>query len=240
MTNSGIDQRIDSMKPAIAYPGVLSQPDHGERGGALLRAVKRVLRAQFGRPSGWIGTLVGRIMVGTPSNLERTEWTVALLDVKPSDRVLEIGFGPGLAIELLASQLPRGFVAGIDHSEVMVRQASKRNAEAIREGRVSLQVGSASAPPAFSQPFDAIFTINSIHFWNEPEQCLAGLRTLLRPGGRVAVTLQPRSHNATDETARIIGEELVATLERAGFSECRLHVRPFKPVAVACVLGVNR
>jgi SAM-dependent methyltransferase len=240
MTSSGLEQRGIAVRPALAYPGLRSQPDHGERGGVVFRALKRFLRAQFGRPTGLLGTLVGRIMVGTPSNLDRSRWTLSLLDVKPADRILEIGFGPGLAVELLAKQVRRGLIAGIDHSEVMVRQASRRNAAAIREGRVVLQAGSASNPPAFPELFDAIFTINSIHFWTDPEQCLAKLRALLRPGGRIAVTIQPRSHNATDATTRAIGEELVATLTRAGFSECRLEVRPSRPVAVACALAVNR
>jgi len=240
MTSGGVEQRVDAMEPALAYPGLRSQPDDGERGGIVLRALKRILRAQFGRPTGWVGTLVGRIMVRTPSNLDRIHWTLSLLDVKPTDRILEIGFGPGMAVELLTRRVPGGFIAGIDHSDVMVRQASRRNAAAIRDGRVVLQVGSASNPPVFPEAFDTIFTINSIHFWNEPQACLAGLRRVLRPGGRIAVTLQPRSHNATDETTRAIGEELVATLERAGFSDCRLEMAPFKPVAVACALGVNR
>jgi ubiquinone/menaquinone biosynthesis C-methylase UbiE len=66
------------------------------------------------------------------SNRQRNLWVVSLLDVQPTDRVLEIGFGPGLAIAELARRATRGHIYGIDHSEVMVRQASKRNAAAIR------------------------------------------------------------------------------------------------------------
>ena len=37
----------------------------------------------------------------------------------------------------------------------------------------------------------------------------AKLRGMLEPGGLIAVTIQPRSRNATDETTNLIGEELV-------------------------------
>ena len=66
--------------------------------------------SQFGRPRGIVGRLVGMILAY--ENRERNEWAVGLLDLKPDDRVLEIGFGPGLAIEQMASIVTRGLVAG--------------------------------------------------------------------------------------------------------------------------------
>jgi trans-aconitate methyltransferase len=53
---------------------------------------------------------------------------------QPADRVLEIGFGPGIAIAELADRATRGHVYGIDHSQVMVQQASQpRGAGANRD-----------------------------------------------------------------------------------------------------------
>jgi ubiquinone/menaquinone biosynthesis C-methylase UbiE len=153
--------------------------------------------------------------------------------------VLEIGFGPGIAIDQAARIATGGFVAGIDHSAVMVRQASRRNAEAIQRGRVALQLGTASAPPAFAEPFDKIFTINSIHFWTDPVECLRKLRKLLKAGGRIAITIQPRSRNATDATTTVIGEEIARKLEEAGFSDCRIEIKNLAPRAVACVLATS-
>ena len=102
--------------------------------------VKRFF-AQFGKPEGFWGIVAGKKMVHARSNRQRNAWTVSLLNIQPEDRVLEIGFGPGLAIEQIARITTKGFVAGIDHSDVMVRMASKRNAKAIREGRVELRLG---------------------------------------------------------------------------------------------------
>ena len=218
------------------YPGLEFQPDSVERG-RTFQMIRRLLRAQFGRPAGLWGHVVGRIMASRPSNRERSQWTISLLDIQRRDRVLEIGFGPGVAVELASRLATDGLVAGIDHSEVMVRQARRRNAAAVRDGKVVLMLGSVSDLLSFDKPFDKVFTINSIHFWTDPVQRLTELRELLRPGGTIAVTLQPRSHNATDETTRTIGREVVANLVRAGFSDCRLEIRHTTPVAVACALG---
>jgi len=201
--------------------------------------VRPLLRAQFGRPSGLLGEIAGRIMARTRSNTERTRWTLSLLDLRADDRVLEIGFGPEIAIELASRVAVNGLVAGVDHSEVMVRHATRRNARAVREGKIVLHLGSAERLPSFDRPFDKIFSINSIHFWEDPVESLRRIRQLLRPGGVVAVTIQPRSRNSTDETTKVIGEELVAKLERAGFSTCRLELRRIGNDAVACALGTN-
>lgn len=223
----------------MKYPGLDHQPGSDEKQSRLFQAIRRVSRTQFGRPTGLLGNVAGFLMARTPSNLERIRWTLSLLDVKPHDRVLEVGFGPGVAIELLSKIATRGFVAGIDHSDEMVRHAARRNAEAVRAGRIVLSQASASAPPAFDEPFDKIFTINSIHFWNEPVECLKNLRKLLRPGGVMAVTLQARTRAATDATTAILGEEIAGKLERAGFSRCEVKIKKTAPVATACVLATN-
>lgn len=231
--------KATSPQSATKYPGLNHQPERDPSAGPLFQAVRRFLRAQFGHPKGALGRVVGKIMERTPSNNERIRWTISLLDVGPRDRLLEVGMGPGIAIKLLSDIAREGLVAGIDHSEVMVRQAIKRNAEAIHNGRVKLQLGSASNLPGFGEPFDKIFTINSIHFWPDPIHCLRELRHLLKPNGLIAVTFQPRSRGATDAIARQIGEEIVTDLQQAGFSHCRLELRKASPVSMACALGSN-
>jgi len=229
----------EEVETSLKYPGLQVQPGCGERPSRLRQSIRKFLRAQFGRPMGFWGCVSGKVMAHTPSNRERIHWVVSLLDIRPQDRVLEIGFGPGLAIEQVSRIASSGFVAGFDHSEVMLRQAAKRNAKAIRDGRVALELVSVTNLPSFDEPFDKIFTINSIHFWVNPVDCLKDLRKLLRPGGLIAVTLQPRSRGATDATATEIGKELASNLELAGFLHVRLEVKESKPVSVACALGIS-
>ena len=178
-------------------------------------------------------------MARTRSNHERAQWTVSLLGIKPTDRILEIGFGPGLAIELANRLAGDGRVVGLDHSEVMLRQATRRNAAAVREGRVELHLGSVAELPRFAEPFDKVFTINSIHFWEDPLPRLKELRRVLKPGGMLAVTLQPRSRNGTAATTAVIGDELAAKLHSAGFTQVTVDIKETTPLPVACVRGVK-
>jgi ubiquinone/menaquinone biosynthesis C-methylase UbiE len=140
---------------------------------------------QFGHPQGTAGRLVGWVMAHRASNRKRNVWVVSLLDVQPTDRVLEIGFGPGVAIAELTRRVgPAGHVYGIDRSDVMVGQASRRNAAAVRAGTVTLTVGAVEQlPAALDGPFDAILAVNSLGFWTAPVQRLEDLRRRLTPGG---------------------------------------------------------
>jgi ubiquinone/menaquinone biosynthesis C-methylase UbiE len=71
---------------------------------------------QFGRPRRVAGHLAGWVMANRPSNRQRNHWVVSLLDLQPTDRVLEIGFAPGLGIAELSRRVgPAGHVYGVDH-----------------------------------------------------------------------------------------------------------------------------
>src|SRR4051794_13335670 len=133
---------------------------------AVKQSVVMALVRQFGNPRGAIGNIAGWVMAHRSSNLARNRWAVSLLDVKPTDRVLEVGFGPGVAIAELSRRIGHGGqVYGVDRSEVMLRQASRRNAADIRAGKVTLVKASVEELPAVVDgPFDIILTVNSIGF----------------------------------------------------------------------------
>ena len=201
-----------------------------------VRALDRDVIGQAHRPRGAAGRVTAWEMAVRPSNRQRNRWVVSLLDVQPADRVLEIGFGPGVAIAELA-RTGAGHVYGIDHSEVMLRQASRRNAAAIRAGRVTLINASAERlPPALGGPFDAILAVNSLGFWPAPGERLAELRQRLAPGGRIAIVSQPRCRGATATTSRRAAAEIENLLRGAGFTQLGTESLPLDPPAV-CVLG---
>ena len=197
--------------------------------------IKRYLVRQAGNPHGLVGRAEGWLFAYRPSNRRRNTWAVELLGIRHEDRVLEIGFGPGRAIEALARRC--GHVYGVDRSAVMLRQATRRNSAAIRSGRVTLTVGSVEELPV-GGPFDAVLAVNSLGFWTEPAARLRELRDVLAPGGRIALVSQPRTPGATRDTTLEAGGRLTAMLEAAGFARTASHMLEFDPPAV-CVIGIN-
>lgn len=203
----------------------------------MKRAVLAAIVGQFSHPHGMAGRVTGWVMAHRRSNRRRNSWVVSLLDAQPADRILEIGFGPGLAIADLNRRLgDTGHVYGIDHSDVMLRQATRRNAPAIAAGRVSLRRASVNLlPPSLGGPFDAILTINCPGFWQAP---LDELRRRLRPGGRIAVAFQPRFPGATASTSRTAAREIEALLQGAGYTKTRTETLDLDP-PVVCILAIN-
>jgi SAM-dependent methyltransferase len=213
---------------------------HRAQAMAVKRAVIAAIVGQFGHPQGTAGRVAGSVMAHRPSNRQRNRWVVSLLNVQPTDRVLEIGFGPGLAIAELSRRVgDAGHVYGIDHSDVMLRQATRRNAAAIAAGRVSLsRVSVEQLPPSLGGPFDAILTVNSLGFWAAPTERLDELRRRLRPGGHIAIASQPRCPGATASTSRNAAHQIQALLQDAGYTKTRTETLDLDP-PVVCILAVN-
>lgn len=202
-------------------------------------SLQNALVRQFARPTGPLGPLAGWIMSRRASNRERNTWTVALLEIEPEDRVLEIGYGPGFAVSEVARRLSGGRVVGLDHSDAMWRQARRRNRSAIRDGTVELHRGSSAdlATLALGDAFDKAFTVNCMQFWPEPAATLRALRERLVPGGRLAITQQPRKPGATRADVDAAAAAIERQLGETGWEPERREILPLEPVAAVCVLA---
>jgi ubiquinone/menaquinone biosynthesis C-methylase UbiE len=200
---------------------------------SLITAVYR----QFHQPTGVLGRVVGWIMANRPSNIERSRWTVELLHLQSTDHVLEIGFGPGLAIQQVARLVPNGHVVGIDHSALMVKQARRRNQTTIEAGLVDLKPGGFELLPQLGETFDKVFSVNVLQFLRERSEVLHLLRSVLRPNGLLATTIQPRHRGATPADAHAIGRQLSKELIEAGFRDVTVKEFDLKPVPAVCVLA---
>ena len=192
--------------------------------------------AQFHRPTGAVGHVAGWIMGRCSSNVARNRWAAQLLDVQPTDRVIELGCGPGVALAALAPRATRGLVVGVDHSQVMIRHARRRNRAAIRAGQVRLIHAPVESLSISDRPFDAALAVNTVGMWPDPTARLRELRRLLRPGGRIALVSQPRCPGATAATSASAANELAGLLTEAGFEHLRTEMLNLDPPA-ACVLG---
>jgi SAM-dependent methyltransferase len=189
-------------------------------------------RRQFAHPSGLPGWLVGHLLAF--KNRRRSEWVRALLNVQPGDHVLEIGFGPGVDVLRVSEAAEHGFVAGIDPSREMVRQAKRRNSIAVEAGLVELLCAPAERIPYPAGSFDKVFAINSLQFCDLP-RALQEIRRVLRPGGLVAAAVQPRLSGATERTVDQVDNALHAGLREAGFSALSSERKLMKPVSCVCV-----
>jgi ubiquinone/menaquinone biosynthesis C-methylase UbiE len=103
-------------------------------------------------------------------NKRRIQWAVREMNIQPGERVLEIGHGPGVAIQEIVSRTPTCQVTGIDPSKVMHVQARRRNRKGIKGGSIGLRLGAADEYDGQDGPFDLVFAINVLSFCSDPER----------------------------------------------------------------------
>jgi len=142
-------------------------------------------------PSGWLGRVIAGIMA-RETTVENA-LALRLLDPRPQDVVLEIGFGHGRVIAELASRCSQGSVRGLDSSPTMVQMATRLNQAAVDRGLVQLDAGDSSALPYASDMFDCALTVHTIYFWSQPLDHIREILRVLKPGGKLVVGFRPDS-----------------------------------------------
>jgi SAM-dependent methyltransferase len=114
---------------------------------------------------------------------ERFRWAVEVLDPAPSDRLLEIGCGPGVAVSLICPRLSGGTIVAIDRSRPMIDRAVRRNARCVEEGGASFEAVGLSDADFRGMRFDMAFAINVRLFRVDARRELDVLREALKPTG---------------------------------------------------------
>lgn len=149
-----------------------------------------------------------------PRAAERLEWAVDVLGIEPSDRVLEVGCGHGVAVTLVCERLAGGTIVAIDRSEKMITMARARNAEYVWSGTASFQTAALHKAEFDGARFTKVFAIHvPVLLRGEPERELAIIKEVLEPHGRLYLPYQPLSSAEVEPTA----ERLTSVLAANGF-----------------------
>lgn len=182
-------------------------------------AFGRLVSRQSAHPSGLLGRIIGRIWVWETAAVNDT--VLAAVDSQPGETVLEIGHGPG---RLLSGILNTGADAvGAEVSETMMRQAHRRNRQAVGDRRLRLLLGDGIRLPLADESVDAVAAVHTIYFWPDPQTTLAECARVLRPGGRMVVAARdgvrplPRRLDPTIYAIPAV-DQLEAWMANAGFA----------------------
>ncbi|MFG2298081.1 methyltransferase domain-containing protein [Streptomyces sp. NPDC048603] len=123
----------------------------------------------------------------TPDVAAQRRTVLDTLALRPGERVLDIGCGPGLlAAEMAAAVGARGHVIGIDVSDSMLALARSR---AVVPGgaRVDLRPAAADRLPCADASVDVAVSTQVLEYVADVPGVLAEIHRVLAPGGRVAV-----------------------------------------------------
>lgn len=158
-----------------------------------------------------------------------TRETAARLQLRPADRLLDVGCGTGVLLGRLSDTHAGAHLFGVDPVPEMLAVARRRLPPSI-----DVRQGWAEALPFGAEQFDVVVSSNMFHYLPDPAAALGDMRRVLRPGGRLVVTdwcddylvcracdlylrLFSRAHFKTYSLAaciRLLGENGFAMLQR--------------------------
>lgn len=141
----------------------------------------RKIALQLKKPEGFLGVIITNLMM----KKNRPEYEIMINDLKiqPENKLLEIGYGPGVGINLISKMFDLCHIYGIDFSELMFKRASKLNKQFIENKKVRLQFGDFNTVEISTSDFDKIFCLNVVYFWDDLQKPFEKVLSLLKEGG---------------------------------------------------------
>ncbi len=191
--------------------------------------------SQTRKPEGFLGKMMVNGMNGGHAKL--ADWGMSHLTTVVPEEIVELGCGGGRNASALMKKYPSSKVTAIDYSDVSVRIAADVNAEAIKEGRCTVQQGDVSALTLPEEKYDLATAFETIYFWPGLEKCFSQVAKVLKPGGMFLIV---NESDGTDKTGlkfeNIIEgmkchtvEEIESALKQAGFSKVKSDHHKSKP-----------
>ena len=142
----------------------------------------RFVARQSARPTGLLGRIVAWVMSR---------------ETQPENRKA-VDLGTGTALARVMEAAPCGEVAGTERSPVMLRSARRRLRRTNRPSRSGEHPPDHPVPnadlrlvpdgltlPFWSDSFDRVFSVNTVYFWENPQEQLREMARVLKPHGRL-------------------------------------------------------
>jgi arsenite methyltransferase len=119
-----------------------------------------------------------------------TQRTLEVMDLKPGQRVLDLGCGAGWASRLLAKAVGGGEhpgqVVGLDVSDEMIRRARANSTD---YDNIMFVVGSAQQIPWQEDFFDKVLSVESFYYYGDQGGALDEVRRVMAPGGELYILI---------------------------------------------------
>ena len=191
-----------------------------------LKSMARQLR----KPGGAMGQQVGLMM--NKANEALYDFTIREMQPAYYQSILEIGFGNGRFFEKLNASAEGLEISGVDYSEAMVKAARNSNEKLVDSGKLKLVTANSDQLPFADNIFDKIFCINVAYFWDDPLKHLREVQRVLKPGGRLYVTVRTKESMSRmpftrygfhgyspEEWSSLTGQAGLSFIEAAKFDE---------------------
>jgi ubiquinone/menaquinone biosynthesis C-methylase UbiE len=194
---------------------------------ALNSAADQKLQQEFNQ---WAAAGRGDEMEDHHSDI--TDQTIALMNIQPTDRILDLGCGTGWASRRLARMAGAGEVVGLDVADEMLHRAEEASTEF---NNIRYVWGSAENIPALDSLFTKVLSVESFYYYADQNKALRELKRVMAPEAQLFILINLYKDN--HYSLRWVGElkvpvqalseaEYISLLERHGFRNVEAHRIP--------------
>jgi ubiquinone/menaquinone biosynthesis C-methylase UbiE len=194
---------------------------------ALNSAADQKLQQEFNQ---WAAAGRGDEMEDHHSDI--TDQTIALMNIQPSDRILDLGCGTGWGSRRLAPLANAGEGMGLSVADEMLHRAEEASSEF---NNIRYVWGSAENIPALDGLFTKVLSVESFYYYADQNKALRELKRVMAPGGQLFILINLYKDN--HYSLRWVGElkvpvqalseaEYISLLERHGFRNVEAHRIP--------------
>lgn len=145
---------------------------------------------QLSKPDGASGIQVAEMMNAT--NFAMTKDCIDQIDLKNDDSLLEIGHGNCGHLNYLLGKASNLKYIGLEISSLMSEEAKKMNSQFLSQD-IEFLLYDGMKLPFGDATFNTVFTVNTIYFWNEPQDFFKEIYRVLQKGGKLLITMADKS-----------------------------------------------
>lgn len=146
----------------------------------------QAIASQLKLPTGEKGIEMGNMMNET--NINMTRHSIQNLNISNENKILELGHGNAGHVEFLFEQAENLKYYGLEMSELMFQEARQTNRNFVSQKQAFFSLYDGNKIPFENDFFDKIFTVNTIYFWQKPEELLVEIYRVLKPNGNFCLT----------------------------------------------------
>jgi ubiquinone/menaquinone biosynthesis C-methylase UbiE len=156
-----------------------------------MKEVYKTLAELLKKPQGELAIQVGEKL--NEVNETINQLSIDALDLKPGDKVLEIGMANGYFVRYLFAKQNNITYTGCDYSVKMVYEANRINEELVKQEKAEFILADAAELPFAEQVFDKIMVVATLYYFDKLEDVFSEFRRVLKPHGQLLVSIRPRS-----------------------------------------------
>lgn len=155
----------------------------------------QAIASQLKNPSGEKGIEMAHMMNET--NINMIKHSIQNLNISKENKILELGHGNAGHVEFLFEQAKELKYYGLEMSDLMFQEARQINRNFVSQKQAFFSLYDGNKIPFEDESFDKVFTVNTIYFWQKPEELLAEIYRVLKPDGNFCLTFAEESFMKT-------------------------------------------